>query len=286
MALPDLLERGALFNPDDVCMSREGRRLLYRAARSLTRRVANTLLARGHGAGGHAAVLCGNDPTGFVCNLGVMRAGMAYVPMDWCNNPDEDERILTFATSSCRSSSGDSPIRRGHCGHAGHAFVAFCLFWMPDPAAVLAAIGAHRVTKLFLPPTAIYRLLDDPARTRHDLSSLRRLAYPAAPMNTTRLRESVDALLARRPPHDHAWRAGRADRLDRGGNANPWSLRRRRARARSPVAVNAIPCRRFASGGRSWPKEVNPPCRRTGASREGRCGSRRRAPIARTGRAP
>lgn len=189
-------------------------------------------------------------------------------------------------TSSCRSSSGASPTRRGPCGRTCHAFVAFCLFWMPDAAAVLAAIEAHRVTKLFLPSTAIYRLLGDPARTRHDLSSLRRLAYSAAPMNTTRLRESVDAFLARRPPHDHAWRAGRADCRDRDGNVNPWSLRRRRPRARSPVAVDAIPCRRFASGGRVWPMEVNPPCRRTGASREGRCGSRRRAPIARTGRAP
>ena len=292
MALPDLLERGALVNPDGVCMIREGRRLLYREARSLMRRVANTLLAHGHGAGGHAAVLCGNEPTGFVCSLGVMRAGMAYVPMDWRNSIDDNERILDFgdvellfferrfadqaralrarlpqlaggvsldaprAAAPSRASGGagggdrvqpvevepgstawlqtgsgtSGDFRMAMMSHrAYHAFVAFCLVWMPDPepvmlvaapithaggglayhvlatggrlvlidkpdpAAVLAAIETHRVTKLFLPPTAIYRLLDDPARTRHDLSSLRYLAYSAAPMNTTRLREAIEA---------------------------------------------------------------------------------------------
>ncbi|HET6449593.1 MAG TPA: AMP-binding protein [Conexibacter sp.] len=58
--------------------------------------------------------------------------------------------------------------------------------------AVLESIERNRVTRLFLPPTAIYSLLDHPdARTR-DMSSLRYFLYGAAPMSVEKLRESLD----------------------------------------------------------------------------------------------
>jgi acyl-CoA synthetase (AMP-forming)/AMP-acid ligase II len=60
-----------------------------------------------------------------------------------------------------------------------------------EPAAVMQAIEQHRVTHLFLPPTAIYRLLAHPAVRGHDYSSLRYFTYSSAPMSIEKLKEAV-----------------------------------------------------------------------------------------------
>jgi acyl-CoA synthetase (AMP-forming)/AMP-acid ligase II len=60
-----------------------------------------------------------------------------------------------------------------------------------DPKLVMAAIERHRVTHLFLPPTAIYRLLAHPDVRRHDYSSLRYFTYSSAPMSIAKLKEAV-----------------------------------------------------------------------------------------------
>jgi len=61
-----------------------------------------------------------------------------------------------------------------------------------DPAAIVEAIGRHRVTQLFLPPTAIYKLLAHPGVRGGDYASLRYFVYSAAPMSADRLREALD----------------------------------------------------------------------------------------------
>ena len=292
MSVSDFLERGALVNPGGVCLRQGAVAITYRDARSWMRRVANTLLAEERGHGCHAAVWCDNDALGFLCSLGVMRAGMAYVPLDTRSAASDHERILAFAdvevlffqrryadavlalrprlprlqrlvcldaalpgvsdlAAWCAGASDGEPsvdvalestawlqtgsgtsgdFRMAMMPHrAYHAFVAFCLHWMPDPQAVmlvaapithaagglayhvlatggqlvlidraepravLEAIERHRVTKLFLPPTVIYRLLDEPTRAQRDLSSLKFLAWSAAPMSVARLREAIEA---------------------------------------------------------------------------------------------
>jgi len=60
-----------------------------------------------------------------------------------------------------------------------------------EPGAILAAIQDFRVTQLFLPPTAIYKLLGHPQVRLFDYSSLRYFIYSAAPMSVERLRESL-----------------------------------------------------------------------------------------------
>ncbi|HET7443475.1 MAG TPA: AMP-binding protein [Solirubrobacterales bacterium] len=60
------------------------------------------------------------------------------------------------------------------------------------PAAVLDSIERDRVTRLFLPPTAIYMLLADPAVRERDYSSLRHFLYAAAPMSADKLIEAID----------------------------------------------------------------------------------------------
>lgn len=61
-----------------------------------------------------------------------------------------------------------------------------------DPLRVMAAIEQHRVTHLFLPPTAIYRLLAHPDVRNHDYSSLRYFNYSSAPMSPDKLKEALE----------------------------------------------------------------------------------------------
>ncbi len=61
-----------------------------------------------------------------------------------------------------------------------------------EPKAVMQAIEEHRVTHLFLPPTAIYRLLAHPEVRFHDYSSLRYFTYASAPMSVEKLKEAVE----------------------------------------------------------------------------------------------
>ncbi len=61
-----------------------------------------------------------------------------------------------------------------------------------DAGAVLEAIAKHRVTHIFLPPTAYYALLEHPAASRTDTSSLRQLLIAAAPVSPDKFRRGVE----------------------------------------------------------------------------------------------
>jgi acyl-CoA synthetase (AMP-forming)/AMP-acid ligase II len=60
------------------------------------------------------------------------------------------------------------------------------------PGEILASVEANRVTRIFLPPTAVYALLDHPDVRTRDLSSLRYFLYGAAPMSVGRLTEALE----------------------------------------------------------------------------------------------
>lgn len=88
-----------------------------------------------------------------------------------------------------------------------------------DPADLIAAVEKHRVTYMFLPPTAIYMLLAHPGITDADLSSLEYISYAGAPMSVDRLKEAIRVLgpvmnasfgqteapmcVTAMPPHEH-----------------------------------------------------------------------------------
>ena len=61
-----------------------------------------------------------------------------------------------------------------------------------DPQRIFETIERNRVSRMFLPPTAIYTLLADPAVRDVDYRSLRYLTYAAAPMSADKLLESMD----------------------------------------------------------------------------------------------
>jgi acyl-CoA synthetase (AMP-forming)/AMP-acid ligase II len=60
-----------------------------------------------------------------------------------------------------------------------------------DPAGVIDAIGRHGVTHLFLPPTALYRLLAHPMAKQGMYGSLRYLMCGGAPIAPQRVREAL-----------------------------------------------------------------------------------------------
>lgn len=61
-----------------------------------------------------------------------------------------------------------------------------------DPLEIMRCIEQHRVTTLFLPPTAIYSLLAHPRVREFDYSSLRHFVYAAAPMSSEKLKEALE----------------------------------------------------------------------------------------------
>ena len=63
-----------------------------------------------------------------------------------------------------------------------------------DPQIVMQSIQDEKVTDLFLPPTAIYALLDQPNFDDFDLSSLKLLGYGSAPMSIDRLKEALERI--------------------------------------------------------------------------------------------
>ena len=60
-----------------------------------------------------------------------------------------------------------------------------------DPVAILDAMEQWRVTELFLPPTAIYSLLETPGVQTRDYSALKYFIYAAAPMSPEKLRRAI-----------------------------------------------------------------------------------------------
>ena len=61
----------------------------------------------------------------------------------------------------------------------------------PDIPLMLNAIEKHRVTDLFLPPTVIYRMLEETGIETRDFSSLKYFVYGAAPMSVDKLRKAI-----------------------------------------------------------------------------------------------
>jgi len=88
-----------------------------------------------------------------------------------------------------------------------------------EPGAVVQAIERHRVTYMFLPPTAVYMLLAEPTVRTADLSSLEYISYAGAPMSVDKLEEAIQVLgpvmnasfgqteapmcVTAMPPHEH-----------------------------------------------------------------------------------
>ncbi|MWV17029.1 AMP-binding protein [Pseudomonas sp. L-22-4S-12] len=95
-----------------------------------------------------------------------------------------DTRFLHMAPISHGSGLGLLPtLFRGGCTVTQN---------IPDMVQLCRNIEAERITMTLLVPTMIYRLLEMPEARQYDLSSLRTLAYGAAPMSPTKLRQAQE----------------------------------------------------------------------------------------------
>ncbi|MFE6052737.1 AMP-binding protein [Kitasatospora sp. NPDC056446] len=63
-----------------------------------------------------------------------------------------------------------------------------------DAGAVLAAVERYRVSRMYLPPHLLYRLLDHPLLSATDTGSLRRIGYTGCPPSPRRLAEATRRL--------------------------------------------------------------------------------------------
>lgn len=60
-----------------------------------------------------------------------------------------------------------------------------------DPQEILQTIEREKITDMFLPPTAIYSLLDQPNVQDFDLTSLKQIGYASAPIAIDQLKEAI-----------------------------------------------------------------------------------------------
>ncbi|MEZ5735610.1 MAG: AMP-binding protein [Novosphingobium sp.] len=109
-----------------------------------------------------------------------------------------------------------------------------------EPKAVIEAIEKHRVTYMFLPPTAIYMLLAEPDVRHADFSSLEYISYAGAPMSLDRLKEAIEVFgpvmnasfgqtevpmcCIAMPPHEHLDESGELAHPGSCGRANLLSI--------------------------------------------------------------
>lgn len=109
-----------------------------------------------------------------------------------------------------------------------------------EPESVLQAIERHRVTYMFLPPTAIYMLLAHPGVRSFDTSSLEYISYAGAPMSLDRLKEAIEVFgpvmnasfgqteapmcVTAMPPHEHLNEGGELAHPGSCGRANLLSI--------------------------------------------------------------
>lgn len=291
MRLIDYFDRGATRNPQGACLIDGDRSLTFAETSTLTHRMANGLIAGGMRPLMVGAVLSPNDMDAFACILGILRAGMAWMPLnarnsledniyildsnecawifyhssfdkelpairagaknirgfvcvdrangndpwlyDWLRDheapapyipaaPDDIASIwpsggttgrskgvmlthLNFTTmiaNFCASMHYEDPPVHLVAAPMTHAAgcVAFPLLAMgatqivlprADPLEMMQAIQKHRVTTLFLPPTAIYSMLAHPRVREFDYSTLKHFIYAAAPMSSEKLKEAL-----------------------------------------------------------------------------------------------
>ena len=96
MAIIDFFDRGWRIDPEATAYIQGERSYSFRETGELSCRIANALLGAGFGREAKGAVWADNDVTAWTCTLGLWRAGMAWIPVNGRNAPDENQFILDF----------------------------------------------------------------------------------------------------------------------------------------------------------------------------------------------
>ena len=94
MSVINHFDLAARARPDHPCLLWDQGQLTYREVHSLSHRIASGLRESGFLPGAKGAVLSANDAYAFVCVLGLMRAGLVWLPLNPRNPPEENARNL------------------------------------------------------------------------------------------------------------------------------------------------------------------------------------------------
>ncbi|RTE64406.1 long-chain fatty acid--CoA ligase [Amphritea opalescens] len=93
MDIVTAFEQGLAGFPERACFVAEEQSWSYREIDCLTNQIANKLLTLGLGEGTQGAVLSANDAVAFSCVLGIMKAGMSWVPLNAKNTADNNRDL-------------------------------------------------------------------------------------------------------------------------------------------------------------------------------------------------
>lgn len=98
MQLIEIFDKGLRHHRDHVCFNelRTQKTWTYREVGDVSHRVAAALLAENRGRGNRLAVLSGNDAQAFMCQLGILRAGAAYIPLNVKSSDTELAALLNL----------------------------------------------------------------------------------------------------------------------------------------------------------------------------------------------
>jgi fatty-acyl-CoA synthase len=293
----DYFDKGAEANPERIAILDGARTYSYREVRALTEQIACAMRADGLRDEDRAAIYSPNDARVLICMFGLMRAGAAWVPLNYRNATDASVEYMNYVATSwlfyhssfrehvhefqqrvpslrhlvcIDAADGETPsleafVKRkaglaledwgdaygnndrlvglvptgGTTGPAkgvrvtslawgtmlemashywrGDTDEPVCLNVAPlshaagvvafaaaslgatnvvlpafDALEVVRAIERHRVTHLFLPPTALYKLLALPEVAKFDYSSLRVFLLAGSPVSPDKLKRAVE----------------------------------------------------------------------------------------------
>ena len=96
----DYFDKSADLHPDRIAIVDGERRYSYREARSFSERIASGLWARGLKREERVAIFSHNHPAVLFCMLGMLRAGAAWVPVNFRNASDANVEFLNYSETS------------------------------------------------------------------------------------------------------------------------------------------------------------------------------------------
>lgn len=289
MRVIDIFERSAVVNADRACFRFAARTITYAEVRDLAWRIADGLAAEGFRPGDKCGVYSINHPDAFIAVLGLLRAGLVWLPINprgsvadnaaaladfdcdvlffhsefeldisqiraaaprirrcirldgdgaddlrawsarFSTKPaplDDDEQSLVSITATGGTTGRPKGVMltqanvvaftEGHIASRGYRSYPVYLAAAPmthvagricfpviklggtivvvpgaNPETILRAVATEKVTMLFLPPTAIYTLMNSPQLGEHDLSSLELFMYGGSAMSTAQIRRAL-----------------------------------------------------------------------------------------------
>lgn len=134
------------------------------------------------------ALIATGGTTGPAKGVRVMNRSWGAMLETICNimPVDKDTKPVSLATAPLTHAAGPVTMAALAMGATVVVLPAF------DADAVMSAIEEHKVTHMFLPPTALYSLLGHPKVRDHDYSSLKYFLLAGSPVSGEKLKQAVD----------------------------------------------------------------------------------------------